>query len=199
MAMVVIEETELPDVALPVAALKRHLRLGTGFDEADVQGNVLCSFLRAALAAIEGRTGKALVSRSFTLRIAEWRDPFAVILPVAPVTALTRVSTIGAEATVTDLELAGFRLVGDTHGPKVVAVGGSLPSIPSNGAVEIEIVAGYGPAFGDLPGDLAQAVLLLAAHYYEYRDETALSDGCMPFGVTSLISRYRRLGLGAAR
>ena len=41
--------------------------------------------------------------------------------------------------------------------------------------------------------------MLLASHYYEYRDETALSQGCMPFGVTSLIARYRpiRLGLGA--
>ena len=45
------------------------------------------------------------------------------------------------------------------------------------------------------------AVLLLAAHYFEYRDETALSDGCMPFGVTSLIQRYRtvRFSLGAVQ
>ena len=43
----------------------------------------------------------------------------------------------------------------------------------------------------DLPADLGQAVLLLAAHYYEFRHETQLGDGCMPFGVTSLIERYR--------
>ena len=49
--------------------------------------------------------------------------------------------------------------------------------------------------------DLAQAVMLLAAHYYEYRDETALAEGCMPFGVASLIERYRivRLYGGGAR
>jgi uncharacterized phiE125 gp8 family phage protein len=40
---------------------------------------------------------------------------------------------------------------------------------------------------------------MLAAHFYEYRHETALGSGCMPFGVTSLIERYRplRLSLGA--
>ena len=40
---------------------------------------------------------------------------------------------------------------------------------------------------------------MLAAHYYEYRHETRLGDGCMPFGVSSLIERYRplRIGLGA--
>jgi uncharacterized phiE125 gp8 family phage protein len=52
--------------------------------------------------------------------------------------------------------------------------------------------------FDLLPADLQQAVLLLAAHYYEYRDEQSLGEGCMPFGVTSLIARYRalRMGLG---
>jgi len=44
-------------------------------------------------------------------------------------------------------------------------------------------------------------VLLLAAHYYEHRTETALGEGCMPFGVASLIERYRKVRLlgGGAR
>jgi uncharacterized phiE125 gp8 family phage protein len=37
----------------------------------------------------------------------------------------------------------------------------------------------------------------LAAHYYEYRDETSLARGCMPFGVQSLIERYRSMRLFA--
>jgi uncharacterized phiE125 gp8 family phage protein len=57
--------------------------------------------------------------------------------------------------------------------------------------------AGYAPDWAGLPADLGQAVLLLAAHYYEYRHETALGDGCMPFGVTSLIERYRTVRLMA--
>jgi uncharacterized phiE125 gp8 family phage protein len=63
------------------------------------------------------------------------------------------------------------------------------------------MVAGYGAAWSDLPADLAQAVLMLAAHYYEYRHDTALSGGCMPFGVTSLLERYRplRISAGAQR
>ncbi|MGB1209276.1 MAG: head-tail connector protein, partial [Paracoccaceae bacterium] len=71
--------------------------------------------------------------------------------------------------------------------------------IPTGGMAQIHFTAGFGPTFGDVPADLRQAVLLLAAHYYEYRDETALSEGCMPFGVTALLARYRkmRLGMGA--
>ena len=63
--MMLIEESQLPEAALPVAALRRHLRLGTGFAEDDLQDAVLGSFLRAALAAIEARTGKALMARGF--------------------------------------------------------------------------------------------------------------------------------------
>ncbi len=45
--------------------LREHLRLGTGFGEDGLQDPVLAGFLRAALAAIEGRTGKALIARDF--------------------------------------------------------------------------------------------------------------------------------------
>jgi uncharacterized phiE125 gp8 family phage protein len=45
---------------------------------------------------------------------------------------------------------------------------------------------------------MSQAVLMLAAHYHEYRYDTALDGGCMPFGVTALIERYRPLRLGGA-
>jgi len=62
----------------------------------------------------------------------------------------------------------------------------------------VRFEAGFGADLGDLPADLAQAVLLLAAHYHEYRDETALAQGCMPFGVSSLIARYQPMRIGFA-
>ena len=70
-----------------------------------------------------------------------------------------------------------------------------LPPIAPGGTAEIVFRAGYGVAWSDSPADLAQAVLLLAAHYYEYRHETGLAGGCMPFGVSSLIERYRTVRL----
>ena len=56
--MMLIEETAIADAALPVDQFKAHLRLGTGFAEDNVQDEVLKGFLRAAIAAIEARTGK---------------------------------------------------------------------------------------------------------------------------------------------
>lgn len=196
--MILVEETQVPETALPVDALKRHLRLGSGFAEDDVQDPVLGSFLRAALAAIEARCSKALISRSFVMTLGAWRDPQAQILPVAPVQAITALTLVDSYGASTDIDSGRYRLEQDAFTPWLRPTSGCLPDIPASGSAEIRFTAGYGPGFYDLPADLQQAVLLLAAHYYEYRDETALGQGCMPFGVTALMARYRpvRLGLG---
>ena len=59
---------------LPLAALRAHLRLGTGFADDDLQDRFWQSLLRAALAAIEARTGKILIRRAISWTIAAWRD-----------------------------------------------------------------------------------------------------------------------------
>lgn len=196
--MILVEETQVPEAALPVDALKQHLRLGSGFAEDDVQNAVLGSFLRAAMASIEARCAKALMARSFVVTVNDWRNDDAQVLPVAPVTQITDVTLVDGFGAAAAVDPASYRLEKDAYAPKLKPRGAALPRIAEDGAAEIRFTAGYGPAFSDLPADLAQAVLLLAAHYYEYRDETALGQGCMPFGVTSLIARYRpmRLGLG---
>ena len=198
-SMNLVEETSVPTAALPIAELKAHLRLGSGFADDDLQDGVLESFLRAAIAAVEGRTGKVLIERSLTYGVAAWRRPDGQVLPVAPVNAIesvTLVDRLGDEAQVAP---SAYRLVPDTMRPSLRPVGNRLPSIPMGGRADIRFLAGYGPEWADCPADLRQAVLLLAAHYYEYRDETALGGGCMPFGVSSLIARYRSLRLGAGQ
>ncbi len=198
-SMMLVEETSVPTAALPIAELKAHLRLGSGFAEDSLQEDVLESFLRAAMAAVEGRIGKILIERSLTYGVTHWARTDRQSLPVAPVNAIesvTLVDRLGEEAQVAP---SVYRLVPDSMTPCLCPVGNTLPVIPSRGRADIRFLAGYGPEWGDCPPDLQQAVLLLAAHYYEYRDETALGGGCMPFGVTSLIARYRPLRLGAVQ
>lgn len=196
--MMLVEETQVAEVALPVAALKEHLRLGSGFSETDLQDGVLASFLRAAMAAIEARTSKALIQRGFVVTLEDWQERSVQKLPIAPVQSVTEMTVVDAFGAAQELDPGTYRLVRDNFVPKLRAIG-TFPSVPKEGAIEIRFQAGYGQTFDAVPDDLKQAVLLLAAHYYEYRDETALSQGCMPFGVTSLLARYQpiRMGLGA--
>ncbi len=193
-----VENTMVPQSALPVEAFKAHLRLGSGFADDGLQDSVLAGFLRAALAAIEGRTGKFLFERDFDWTIDGWREIGRVVLPVAPVSAVTGFDLIDATDGVMPVDPALWRLVPDMQRPYLQALGGIFPTIPKNGSARIGLLAGYGPEFSDLPHDLAQAAMMLAAHYFEYRTDTALGAGCMPFGVTALIERYRSVRLTMA-
>lgn len=199
--MMLIEETSVPDTALPVEQFKAHLRLGTGFGEDSLQDEVLKGFLRAAIAAIEARTGKALIERGFSWTLTGWRDRSGQVLPMAPVTDVAQVTLADALGVETVLDAGLYRLEADSQRPKLRPVGAWLPNVATGGAVRISFDAGFATDWGGLPADLGQAVLLLAAHYYEYRHETKLGDGCMPFGVTSLIQRYRnvRISFGAGQ
>ena len=199
--MMLIEETTVPDAALPVEQFKAHLRLGTGFGDESLQDEVLKGFLRAAISAIESRTGKVLILRDFTWVLTAWRDRTGQVLPVAPVSAVSQVALVDAQEVESVVAPETYRLERDAQRPRLRPVGSLLPVVASNGSVRISFTAGFGVDWGGLPADLGQAVLMLGAHYYEYRHETALSDGCMPFGVTSLIQRYRmvRVGFGAGQ
>ncbi len=193
--MMLVEETTVPQAALPVAEFKAHLRLGSGFAEDQVQDVVLESFLRAAMTAIEARTGKVLIEREFSWTVNGWRDAGGQSLPVAPASAIVELTIEDQTGDVQLIDPEAYRLAVDMQRPRLVPVSSLLPTIPRAGAARVTFIAGYGPDWTDLPADLAQAVMLLAAHYYEYRNETALGSGCMPFGVTSLIERYRTVRL----
>ncbi len=193
--MMLIEDTTVPTGALPVALFKEHLRLGSGFSDDGLQDDLLESFLRSALAAIEARTGKALIERTFSWSVTRWRDSGAQALPIAPVSAIVDVVMLDRLDNEVVVDADSYQLRPDMQRPVLAAVGACLPSIGKTDTARVRMLAGFGPEWSDLPADLRQAVLLLAAHYYEYRHEVQYDGGCMPFGVSALIERYRTLRL----
>ena len=193
--MMLIEETTVPDAALPVAELKDHLRLGSGFADDELQDPVLASYLRASMAAIEARTGKVLIEREFSWTLTAWRDGRRQPLPVAPVNAITAVMLIDLNGDETFADGDAWYLEPDSQRPSLKAVVSVLPNIPPNGSIRIGMLTGFGPEWGDLPADLGQAVMMLAAHFYEYRHDAVHGTPAMPFGVSSLIERYRTVRL----
>lgn len=199
--MMLTELTSVPGTALPVQALKDHLRLGSGFTDDGMQDTLIEAYLRAAMAAIEGRTAKVLIARSYRLVLEDWRQGNEQPLPVAPVSAVTAVRIVDAAGAETAIADDRWRLVADMARPKLAAVGVLLPTVPMDGRAEVEFTAGFGAVWSAVPADLAQAVLLLAAEYYESRHETAAAPAGLPRAVQALIERWRTvrvLGGGAA-
>jgi uncharacterized phiE125 gp8 family phage protein len=121
-------------------------------------------------------------------------------MPVAPVSTVVSVTLTDAAGGSVVVAPARYRLVPDLHRPRLVAVGVLLPQVPEGGRVDVVFDAGFGAGWALVPADLAQAVLLLAAEFYEHRHDLGRTAG-LPFAVVTLIERWRTvrvLGGGAA-
>ena len=197
--MMLTEETPVPSAALPVEEMKDHLRMGSGFADDAMQDGLIETYLRAAMAAIEGRIGKMLLQRRFLWVLDAWRDAEQA-LPVAPVAGIASLTLVDAAGAETIVPPASYRLVKDTHRPRLAGRGTALPTIPTDGAVKVVFDAGFGAAWTDIPVDLRQAVLLLAGEYYEHRHDDGAQTAGLPFGVVTLIERWRTVRiLGGGR
>lgn len=199
--MFLTEVTTIPTLSLPVQGLKDHLRLGSGFADADLQNGLLEAYLRAAIAAIEGRIGKALIARQFRWLIEDWRSLSEQALPLAPVNSVASVTLFDAAGTGTLIAADRYAVMPDTHRPRLVARGTLFPTVPQDGKIEIVFDAGFDALWANIPADLQQAALLLAAGYYENRHDAGTHPAGLPKQVQVLIERWRTvrvLGGGAA-
>ena len=152
--MMLIEQTQVPDAALPVAEFRDHLQLGSGFADDGLQDGVLLPQLRAALSSIEAETGKVLFSRSYQFVVTAWRNLSRQELPIAPVTSIQSltITDLGGGETMIGSEKYG--LVPDAHHPALECRSWSLPTIPVGGTAEIVFDAGFGAVWSDAPADL---------------------------------------------
>lgn len=199
--MILTEVSAPPAEAIPVRAFAEHLRLGSGFADDGALDPALELYLRAAMAAVEARIGRALIARAFDWTLSRWRDPCGQGLPIGPVRGIERLAVVAADGTATETDPGLWTIVQDAQRARLVGRDGrTLPRIPRGGHAEIRIAAGYGAAWDAAPADLRQAVFLLAAQYFETRAEPAAGGGAMPFGVLVLLEAYRtaRVGRGLA-
>ena len=188
--MMLTEVTPVPSGALPVEEMKDHLRMGSGFSDDGLQDGLIETQLRASMAAIEGRIGKMLFQRSFLWVLDCWRAEEQA-LPVSPVSAITSVTLVDAAGQEVVVPGSAYRLIPDLHRPRLAGKGTALPVIPNDGMVKVVFDAGFGMAWIDIPVDLRQAVLLLAGEFYEHRHDDGTQAAGLPFGVVTLIERWR--------
>jgi uncharacterized phiE125 gp8 family phage protein len=149
------------------------------------------------MAAVEARLGRALLARDFSLTLTRWREEGCQALPIGPVRSVEAVTLVDAGGVAAETEPDAWSVLRDSQRPRLVGrFGRNLPKIPRAGHAEIRFTAGFGASWDEVPADLRQAVLMLAAHFYENRAESGLAAGSMPFGVLVLIEAYRATRLG---
>ena len=188
-----LEPAEAP--AVSAAELAAHLRLPEGFGPDAAAEAGLEGYARAASAAVEGLTGLALIRRRFRWTVGRWRCRMRVRAPIGPKVAVEALRTVAADGAAVEGDAAVMAVIFD--GPRAWLTGANgrdLPAVPRGGTVEIDLAAGFGAA-AEVPADLRQAVLLLAAHWHEQRHVSADPAGEAPFGVRAICARWREVRL----
>tara|TARA_R110002110_G_scaffold79732_15_gene208108 strand:+ start:6820 stop:7392 length:573 start_codon:yes stop_codon:yes gene_type:complete len=171
---------------------RAHLRLDATDEDA-----LLGVLVTAARTALEAVTRRAFVTQDWRLLLDDW-PAHAISLPLAPVQAVTAVTVAGLDETVT-LDEEFYEVDAGGEPPRIAAMRGQAWPLPATmmAGIAIEFTAGYGPA-ASVPAPLKQAVLLLAAHWFEHRDPL-MANGTegvdLPLTVAALIAPYRRLHL----
>ena len=183
MVMMVQELQRIEDEALPVAGLAAALRLPDGYDAVLGQVERLRSRLRAAIATVEDRTGRILVSREVKLQgIAT-----GGVRQVLPVTPVSEILEAWVQKGLAVVPLGHATVEPRPHRPVAIFERAIRPGA----TLQMTVMAGY-DAWTDVPAPLQEATLTIAQGLdigQDVREEAAM-----------LLAPYRsvRIGGGAA-
>lgn len=184
-AVCTVEPTEL---AVSVAELKTRTRVNWAEDDPTIE-----ALLKAAIGYLERILGLAFVEQTWVQKFDGFDDELR--LPRAPlaaagITSITYYDSDNAEQT---LGAALYAAHTDTAGAFVVPTSGSTwpGTYDRLDAVTVTYKAGYGAASA-VPAAIKQAIMLLAADWYDKREATVdATFNELTFGVRALISPYR--------
>jgi uncharacterized phiE125 gp8 family phage protein len=189
--MILTEVSPAPALAVLLDEFKAHLRLAHGFPDDGSEDAMLDLYLKNATSVVEVRTGKALIRRGFRLQVAAWSRDGHLVLPVGPVAAVDALSLVRGAESVAVAAGAWMLVPGSFRQRLTGARGGALPAIPAGFRAELTFDAGFGATAADVPGDLRQAVMLLAAYYHENRQGDGVPGQGVPVAVQALLETRR--------
>jgi uncharacterized phiE125 gp8 family phage protein len=169
-----------------LSEVKAHLRIdGTSEDD------LLTGLVRAARQDVERSTGLALIDQSWRLVLDRWPASGTVPLRIHPVREVLSVTLYGSEGEASLLAPESYQ-VDTLSRPARVHAETTPPALRAMNGVEIDFSAGFGESGTDVPDLLRRAILLLVAHWYEFRAGFGPDDQPVsyPAGYERMIAGY---------
>lgn len=172
---------------LSVGECKAYLRIDHGDDDA-----LLGGLVRAAREEVERHTGTALLAQDWRMTLDCWPRLGRVTIPLHPVREILSVTVHGEDGEASLLDPAGYQLDPRARPARLDFADRPAPAMVMNG-IEIDLRAGFGEAGADVPDLLKRAMILLVAHWYEFRAAHGAADQpvSMPEGFSRLVAGYR--------
>lgn len=171
---------------------KAHLRISHASED-----QLIAGLIRAARDEVEKATGLALIDQSWRLALDRWPRDGTAVLPRHPVKSVLSVTLFGTDGGASVVDPATYLLDGLSRPARLHFQ--AMPSQPRRmNGIEIDFAAGFGEAGTDVPDLLKRAMLLLAAHWYEFRGVYDAGDQPVsyPAGFDRMIASYRARRIG---
>jgi uncharacterized phiE125 gp8 family phage protein len=183
-----------PPAAEPVtlADMKLHLRVTHSSEDA-----LISSLIKAAREELEQAAGLALISQGWRLYLDCWPGTRTVLIQKMPVITLSAVTVYDTAGAPSSPPPSGFVLDRFSR-PARIAIPDAVtaPGKKLNG-IEIDFTAGFGATGVEVPDGLKRAIMLLAAHWYEFRGAEAFDreSAAWPPSFERFVARWRKVGL----
>ena len=168
-----------------VGEAKLQARIDESADNALVQ-----SLICAARQLAESFTRRVFITQTWKMYLDAWPCETAIEVPKAPLVSVTHIKTYDDSDVATVWPSSNYFVDTATKPGRIAlrnAASWPQPSRLSNG-IEIQFVAGYGPAPSDVPAQIKQAILLIAAHLYEHRGDANVE---LPETVCTLLTPHK--------
>jgi len=176
-----------------VSEAKDYLRVDTAIEDP-----VVASLILAARLHIEGALDIAMVTQSWSLFLDCWPEEGRVSIPLGPLKSVDSMKVYDADDAAQTVSPETYVVDLSSLRPCLVRQAGTVwprPGRAANG-IEIALTAGYGEAPDKVPQPIRQAVLMLAAHWYEQREPVVFEKPDeLPHGVADLLKPYRQVRL----
>ncbi|MEM6851363.1 MAG: head-tail connector protein [Pseudomonadota bacterium] len=146
---------------------KLHLRIDHSDEDSYIAGLIV-----AARRLAEKRTGRSFITQTWALTMDAFADPDVVELRRGPVQSIDHFRVYDADDAAETVAATAYRLDGEGAYPRLTRRGAASWPRPGRRAsgIEIQYRAGFGDTATDVPQDVRQAILTLAAHLYERRE-----------------------------
>jgi uncharacterized phiE125 gp8 family phage protein len=185
--MTLIRTVEPAVEPLSLAEAKAHLRLsGDGEDE------TVLALIRAARQEVERQSGQALIDQHWRLVLDDWPADDFVLIRRGPVREILAVTVFGEDGAATLMPAPVFLADTVSEPARIVFRERPRPGVPLNG-IEIDFRCGHGASGADVPDLMKRAILLLVAHWYEFRGVVEPSGQPVgyPSGFDRLLASFR--------
>ncbi|MDD9910838.1 MAG: head-tail connector protein [Ahrensia sp.] len=174
---------------LTLAEVKAHLRI-----DHDHEDTLLADTLSAARQYAETMSGQRFITQQWRQYESEMPQNRCVALHLSPVQSVVAVTAFDREGVPQVLAQEDYVL--EREGLTLTLSSAVSHDVTANG-LEVDLQVGIGDAAGDIPQLIKRAVLMLVAHWYEFRGAVSAQDQpvSLPPGFEAVLNRFRRFRL----